>query len=184
MCSTGVRTHRLSCNQRCSRPVNTVVRHLAQGNETMLITPIRGKRIFAFLMILAGVGIIAGLVKESIQSRARTSIAEVHLLNHYQTGTGIGSVRQSSVHITYEFFVNGVRFEKQQLVDSLPSETVYVRYDPQQPNNNALDLDNSNPQIMSVAAGIVIVLGSLLGWHTWKPFALLRSGQTTKTWHQ
>jgi hypothetical protein len=144
----------------------------------MLISPSRGKRIFAFLMILMGIGVIAGLLKEDYQARSRTSVTEAHILDSQQTMSGVGPVRQYSIDTKYEFFVDGVRFEKQQLVDRLPGWTVYVRFDPRQPKNNALDLANSSPRFIGVFAGGLILIGAILAWHSWKPLAFLQSSRT------
>ena len=85
----------------------------------MLITPTRGKRVFAILMIVIGLAIISGLMKRVYKSRFRTSTVEANILDHYNTGAGIGSLRQYSINTRYEFFVDGLRFENQQEVDSL-----------------------------------------------------------------
>jgi uncharacterized protein YjeT (DUF2065 family) len=143
----------------------------------MLITPNRGKRIFGFLMILLGIGAISGMVMEEFRARSRTNVTEAHILDSKLAMNGIGPVRHYSINTRYEFFVDGMRFEKQQLVDQLPEGTVYVRFDPRQPKNNALDLTNSSPQYIGMFAGVLVLIGTLLVWHSWKPLAFLQSSR-------
>jgi hypothetical protein len=147
----------------------------------MLITPNRGKRIFGFLMILLGIGIISGILREDFQARSRTNVTEAHILDSQQIMNGIGPVRQYSINTRYEFFIDGMRFEKKQLVDRLPVGTVYVRFDPHHPQNNALDLANSSPRFMGVVVGVLILIGTLLVWHSWKPLAFFRSSGALNT---
>ena len=94
----------------------------------MLITPDRGRRIFGILMILAGLGMAAGSLKESFRARSRTRIAEAHVLSSHQTMMGIGPLRHYSINAKYEFFADGVWIEKEQLIDNLPSGPVYAAF--------------------------------------------------------
>lgn len=143
----------------------------------MFITPKNGRRIFGLLMILAGLGTMAGSLKGAFQARFRTSIAEARILSAHETMMGIGPLRHYSISTKYEFFVNSSQFESEQLVDFLPGGIVYVRFDPLQPENNKLDLSDSSSQFLGVLAGFLILIGTGLVWHTWKPIALF--GRTT-----
>src|SRR6267154_1074853 len=134
----------------------------------MLITPDRGKKIFGVLMIVAGLGIAAGSLAEFFRAKSRTSLAEAHVLSSHETMMGIGPLRHYSIDTRYEFFTDGVRFEKQQLIDNLPKEAIYVRFDPKQPQNNGLALPNSAPQFLSIIAGLLFVIGLGLTLNIWK----------------
>lgn len=151
----------------------------------MLITPDRGKQIFGLLMILAGLAMTAGSLRESLRARSRTSVTEAQVLASFKTFMGIGPLRHEAINVRYEFFVNGVRFEKNQLVDNLPGGPVYVQFDPTQPQNNGLALSNSAPEFLGVTAGLLLIIGLGLALNVWKRLtARSRSAgdaQTSKT---
>jgi len=140
----------------------------------LIITPTRGKRIFGFLLILAGLGILAALGNETLRARSRTSSTTAHILSSFRTGKGIGPLRQDSISIRYEFFVNGLRFEQEQLVDNLDAGIIYVQFDPQQPKNNRLDLPDSTAYFNGVLAGVFLMIGIGLMVHTWRPITLFK----------
>jgi hypothetical protein len=126
-------------------------------------------------MVLMGLGIIAASLNETFRTRSRTNITEAHILSSYKTMMGIGPLRHYSTQTKYEFFANGARYEKQQLVDSVPGGIVYVKFDPLRPQNSSLVLPDSSPQFLGVLAGALLLIGTGLTLHTWKPIAFFRS---------
>jgi hypothetical protein len=140
----------------------------------MLITPNRGKRIGGFLLALLGLALIAPIVKESVRQRSRTSVAKAQILKSYLIGMGIGPLHHSAYETKYDFVANGVRFEGRQLVDGKPDGIVFVQFDPQKPDNNALALPDSSPRFNAVLGAMFLMVGIGLMWHTWKPIAFFR----------
>jgi hypothetical protein len=139
----------------------------------MLITPERGKGIFGVLMVLVALGMIAAGVRDFYRAKARTSVTEVHVLKSFQTESGIGPLRHSSINVRYEFFANGLRFEGAQLVDDLTKGVTFVQFDPQQPQNSSLTLQDSTPQFLAVIAGLLFVIGMWLVLSVWNPVSRL-----------
>jgi hypothetical protein len=88
---------------------------------------------------------------------------------------GIGPLRLNSIEVRYEFIVSDARYERRQLVDSLPdSGVVSVKYDPKQPGNNSLNVASSARGFMAIFAGLLIVMGATMAWHIWRPIAFWR----------
>ena len=147
----------------------------------MLITPDRGKRLFGFLMIVAGLFITAGYLSESFRAKSRTSTTEAHVLSSAETFMGIGPLRHYSVNVRYEFFADGVRFEKAQLVDNLPGRTIHVQFDPRHPTNSSLALPDSAPRFQGIIAGLLVVIGLGLALNIWsRSVARFRSTRSSQ----
>jgi len=134
----------------------------------MFLTPERGKKIIGVLLMVVGLATAARLVDELFRAKSRTSITEAHVLSASVTGMGIGPLRHYGVNTRYEFLTNGVRFEREQLVDNLPSGAIYVRFDPGQPDNNDLALPDSSPQFMGAMSGLMLTFGIWLILNNWK----------------
>ena len=148
----------------------------------MIITPDRGKKIFGVLMILAAIAIIVGSLNELRRAKSRTAITEAHVLSSFEVMTGIGPLRRYSINVRYEFLTNGVRVEKQQLIDSLPGGPVHVHFDPQQPQNNRLALPDTSSRFAGVTVAVMLVIGMGLTLNVWKrPIARLRSVTASRT---
>ncbi len=126
-------------------------------------------------MIAVGLALMNGLVFEAWRARTRTEVTRAIILDSYPTMMGIGPLRLDSIEVKYEFFVSDARYESRQLVDALPDGSVVsVRYDPKKPKNNSLIVASSARGFMAVFAGLLIVIGTTIAWHTWRPIAFWR----------
>ena len=144
----------------------------------MLITPDKGKMVFGLLMILAGLGMTAGSVIDFFRAKSRTSVAEVRVLKSFPAMMGIGPLRHYSTNVKYEFVVDGLRIEREQLVDNLPDGPVYVRFDPTKPNNNRLAHSDTSSRFLGLIAGLLMIVGVGLVLRVWSP--IVRPRSTTK----
>jgi hypothetical protein len=141
----------------------------------MLLTPDRGKRIFGVLMILAALGIIGSSLNEWHRSKSRTSVVEAKIVSAHESMMGIGPLRHYSIHTRYEFVAGSERIKNEQEVDSLTAAPVYVRFDPQQPANNSLELVDSSPRFRGLLAGLLMFVGVGLLLRVWSPPGRLKS---------
>lgn len=130
-------------------------------------------------MILAALGIVGGSLNEWRRSKSRTIVVEAKIVNAHESMMGIGPLRHYSIHTRYEFVAGSERIKNEQEVDSFTAAPVYVRFDPQQPANNSLELPDSRPRFRGLLAGLLMFVGVGFLLRVWSPLVRLKSTGTS-----
>lgn len=126
----------------------------------------------AFLLMGFGVISVYASYHKIKLANYRTQYTNAQVVNVTHFRSGIGSLVYEGYDVSYVFYLDGIKYEGKHTVDKQPLNSVSLRYDPNNPQNNALDMPNSSGQFLTVIFFACIIVGVVLAWHTWKPFKL------------